>query len=190
MAGGESGRRDQVHTAGSRSDQAGARAGEILGGLAGMDLRAHDFDIDVRSTAELGPDASVTVLHDGVVGTADRARISGGDVWLPLEQLESAAGWDLKPEGVCRGEICVPLRPTKKDAIVRDECFNLTEFARLIEEPVANDVEERIWGFGPPGWDWKSRTTSDIAPDFAAPDLAGQQHWLHELLGKKVLLLF
>ena len=148
-----------------------------------MDPRAADFTIHVR-------ESSVTILHDGVTGTADRARISGADVWLPLERLESAAGWELKPEGVCRGEICVPLPPARKDAIVRDEWFNLTEFARLIEEPMANDAEERIWSFGPPGWDWKSRTSSDIAPDFSAPDLAGQQQSLRELLGKKVLLLF
>ena len=152
-----------------------------------MDPRAAHFDIHVR-------ESSATILHDGVAGTANRVRVSGSDSWLPLEELESAFGWGLKPEGVCRGEICVPLPPTKRDAIVRDEdsstWFNLTEFARLIEEPIASDVEERIWSFGPPGWEWKSRTSSDIAPDFAGPDLDGKHHSLRELLGKKVLLLF
>jgi AhpC/TSA family len=135
----------------------------------------------------------VTLVVDGKAATTSRAQVRGDDVWLPLDNLESATGWELKPEGVCRGETCVPLSSSQKRALLGDEktpsWFNFSEFARLIEEPVAIDQEERVWYFGPPGWEWKSRS-ADAAPDFTAPDLAGHQHSLRELRGKKVLLLF
>ena len=66
----------------------------------------------------------------------------------------------------------------------------MTEFARLIEQPVAHDEKNSLWYFGPAGWEWKSRLTSRQAPDFALPDLTGGLHTLSELRGKKIFLLF
>ena len=139
-------------------------------------------------------DAPVTLIVEGIVAAASGALVQGEDVWLPLDDLASATTWELKPEGVCRGETCVPLSASQRAAMLRDEqastWFNFTEFARLIEEPVAIDPEERTWYFGPPGWDWKARPAGGVAPDFTAPDLAGHRHSLRDLRGKKVLLLF
>jgi AhpC/TSA family len=141
-----------------------------------------------------GIDAPVTLIVEGKAATARRAQVRGDDVWLPLDELLSATAWELKPQGVCRGETCVPLSPSQKAAVLGDEktptWFNFTEFAGLIEAPVAADPDERIWYFGPPGWEWKSRSAGNAAPDFTAPDLAGHQHSLRELRGKKMLLLF
>jgi hypothetical protein len=139
-------------------------------------------------------DSVVTLIVDGKTTTSSRAQVRGDDVWLSLDELASATTWELKPEGVCRGETCVPLSPSHKAAVLGDDktpsWFNFSEFARLIEEPVAIDLEERVWYFGPPGWEWKSRSAGHAAPDFTAPDLAGHQHSLREMRGKKMLLLF
>jgi hypothetical protein len=120
--------------------------------------------------------------------------VQGEYVWLPLDHLAEATAWELKPEGVCQGETCVPLSASQKAAILRNDqasnWFNFTAFARVIDEPVAVDQEKHIWQFGPPGWEWKSWGTGKTAPDFTAPDLAGHQHSIRELPGKKVLLLF
>jgi hypothetical protein len=136
----------------------------------------------------------VTLIVDGNAATARRALVQGEDVWLPVDDLVSATAWELKPEGVCRGETCVPLSSSQRAAMLRDEqastWFNFSEFARLIEEPVAIDREARTWYFGPPGWEWRSRSEGNAALDFTAQDLAGQLHSLHDLRGKKVFLLF
>jgi hypothetical protein len=138
-------------------------------------------------------DSPVTLIVDGKAATR-RGQLRGDDLWLPLEELPSATSWELKPEGVCRGETCVPLSPSQKAAILGDEqtpsWFNFSEFARLIEEPVAIDQDERVFYFGPPGWEWKSRSAGNVALDFTAPDMAGREHNLRELRGKKMLLLF
>jgi len=139
-------------------------------------------------------DSLITLIVNGNAATGSRAQVRGDDLWLPLDELPAATAWELKPEGVCQGETCVPLSPSQKAAILGDETtaswFNFSEFARLIEEPVASDEEERVWYFGPPGWEWRSRSAGTAAPDFTAPDLAGDPHSLRELRGKKMLLLF
>ncbi len=144
----------------------------------------------------VGPaaDLPVTLIVEGNASTASRAQVHGEDVWLPLDDLVSTTAWELKPEGVCRGETCVPLSSSQRAAMLRDEkastWFNFTDFARLIEEPVAIDHETRTWYFGAPGWEWKSWSAGKAAPDFTAPDLAGRPHALQRLRGKKVFLLF
>jgi hypothetical protein len=139
-------------------------------------------------------ESTATLIFEGKVAAAAHAQRQGDDVWLPVDDLVSATSWELKPEGVCRGETCVPLTAAQKAVILRDDnastWFNFSEFARLIEAPVATDLQQRIWYFGPPGWEWKSRAAGTTAPDFTAPDLAGRAHSVREFRGKKVFLLF
>ena len=131
-----------------------------------------------------------TVLYQDQESRSDAARSSDDGLWVPLSELKRVSGWELKPEGVCKDEVCVPVPDTRRSALIRDAEFSLTEFARLIEQPVAHDENTNVWYFGPPAWEWKSRLASRVAPDFTLPDLSGQVHNLSELRGKKVLLLF
>jgi hypothetical protein len=137
---------------------------------------------------------TATVLYQDREATADRAQPQGDELWLTLPELTEVSGWELKPEGVCKEEICVPVPEARSAATVRrgasETLFNLTEFARLIDQPFAHDGGNAVWYFGPAGWDWKDRLASRLAPDFSLPDLAGHLHSLSELRGKKVFLLF
>ena len=133
---------------------------------------------------------TATVLYPDRETHSDGARLEGDALWIPLPELKAVSGWELKPEGVCKDEVCVPVPEARRQALIHDEDFNLTEFARLIEQPVAHDENQGVWYFGPAAWEWKSRLTSRVAPDFSLPDLSGQMHSLSELQGKKVFLLF
>lgn len=37
------------------------------------------------------------------------ARADGDELWLPLSELRAASGWELKPEGACLDDTCVPI---------------------------------------------------------------------------------
>ena len=133
---------------------------------------------------------TATVLYQDREAHADGARLEGAGLWISLSELKAVSGWELKPEGVCKDEVCVPVPDARRQALIHDEEFKLTEFARLIEQPVAHDENHGVWYFGPAAWEWKSRLTSRVAPDFSLPDLSGHLHSLSELQGKKVFLLF
>jgi hypothetical protein len=134
--------------------------------------------------------ATTTVLYQDRVTSTNRARSNEHGLWVPLSELKALSGWEVKPEGVCKDEVCVPVPDARRHALIGDDELSLTEFARMIEQPVAHDEKQGVWYFGPPAWEWKSRLASRMAPDFALPDLSGQLHALSGLLGKKVLLLF
>ena len=114
-----------------------------------------------------------------------------GDLWVTLADLKRATGFALKPQGVCRDELCFPIPRGRRAAFISGRgstaWFNLSEFARLLRQPVAREKE--AWYFGPRPDAQNAFISSLIAPDFKLPDMNGRPHSLSDFRGKKVLLL-
>lgn len=115
------------------------------------------------------------------------------DLWVTMADLKRATGFVVKPQGVCRELLCFPLPKNRKADFVskkgRVSWFNLTEFARLIRQPVAADEKNAVWYFGPRPDVRDSYITSLEAPNFTLPDANGRMHSLSDFRGKKVLLV-
>ena len=132
-----------------------------------------------------------TVLYDGRTSVFEHAHIRDGDLWLAADDLAAATRWEVKPEGICRDEMCVVV-PTGKNFVWESEgqeWFNLTEFARHLHQPVAHDEAHDIWSFGPAQFEWQNRLALQMAPDFTLPDFEGKPHSLSDYRGKKVFLV-
>ncbi len=147
----------------------------------------------MSTTPPEGGNTSVTLLYQKTVPATLRGRASGDDLWLTLPDMAGATGWELEDDGVCREGLCVPLPEVEVARYFIDEAggeawFNLAEFARLMEQPVAHDAVHNVWYFGPPAWEWRNPLPSPLAPDFTLPDLQGRLSSLSDFLGKKVLL--
>ncbi len=114
-------------------------------------------------------------------------------LWVTLEDLKRATQFELKPQGVCRDELCFPIPKARRSAFLSKQgsitWFNLSEFARLLRQPVAFDAEQSVWYFGPRANEQNSYVDSLIAPNFTLPDMNGKLHSLSGFRGKKVLLL-
>ena len=78
----------------------------------------------------------VTVIGDNV--RIVEARIHGGRVLVAPESLPTAIGWALKPEGLCRDEVCVPVRD--RDALVVDGLVDLAAAAYALRRPAVVDA--------------------------------------------------
>src|SRR5215831_12063689 len=117
--------------------------------------------------------------------------LSADDLWVTLEDLKRATGFVIKPQGVCRDELCFPIPKARRSAFLSEQqsttWFNLSEFARLLRQPIAREKE--VWYFGPRPDVQNAFISSLIAPDFKLPDMNGREHSLSDFRGKKVLLL-
>jgi hypothetical protein len=102
-------------------------------------------------------------------------------LWLSAEDAESATGWTLKPEGMCRDDLCVPMP-------VRDGRIDVAAFWTRLGQPVVHDAARETWVLGAGAEQRNQALAGLIAPDFTLPDLAGVPHTLSALRGKKVFL--
>ena len=104
--------------------------------------------------------------------------------WLAAADVARATGFSLKPEGLCRGDLCVPL---SKDA-VRDGRIDIAAFWKRLDAPMVADASGEVLSLGTGAEDRNADLAGLTAPDFTLPDIAGKPHTLSELRGKKVFL--
>ena len=126
----------------------------------------------------------ITLLHEQSETSCPTARAQGDDLWINARELEAATGWSLKPEGLCRGDVCVPVPPDH----VAGDTVNIAAFWRRMGNPIVHDAAADVWVLGTSAANRSASLRSLEAPDFALPDLTGVTHTLSAQRGKKVLL--
>lgn len=135
----------------------------------------------------------LTVLDGERVTEVARGIVQGDDLWLREDDLAAATGWELKPEGVCRDDVCLPLSGALERALLRDQdgerWLNATGFAQHARQAYVHETGRKVWAFGPPAHEVQRRAETDLAPDFTLPDFQGRPRSLSEFRGKKVFLL-
>jgi hypothetical protein len=133
----------------------------------------------------LGAPASTTatVLYQDRATKLDTARVEGSDLWVRSADLPRVNEFEVKPQGACRADICIPLSKDLKKA----EWFNLSGFARKVGQAAVADSS--VWSFGEVPLLRGTYFNSRIAPDFAVPDRKGHVVHLSDFRGKKVLMV-
>jgi hypothetical protein len=146
--------------------------------------------VTTHNRKEEESDMPTDIIYAGRVSQIDRAKAVGDNLWLSNADLTSASGWELKPQGACMGELCIPVPPARVTEFVRDDGreFNLAALARHLGQPVARDDKNGVWYFGEAAATRRATLASLEAPDFELPDLDGKLHRLSDYRGKKVLL--
>jgi hypothetical protein len=133
-----------------------------------------------------------TIVYDDVATDLSSAREDTSQLWISTVDLKRATRFELKPQGVCRDELCFPLPKARQQEFLHKEAgqswFNLTAFAQLVHQPVAHDAALSTWYFGLRS-DQRQVLSALQAPDFTLPDLHGKPHRLSDFRGKKVLLV-
>lgn len=110
------------------------------------------------------------------------------DLWVDAADLDAATGWVLKPEGLCRGDICVPVRD--RTALVDAEGrVGLRAFARSVGHVVALDLANQVAVLGDGGRERRDALETLEAPDLALEGLDGRTHQLSEWNGRKRALV-
>jgi hypothetical protein len=135
----------------------------------------------------------VTIIYDEKATEVGASVLESKDIWLSKKDLALATRFVVKPQGVCRDELCFPLPKKRKAHFLnrqgKTEWFNLSEFAKLIKQPTAFDEKQGVYYFGPRADAQNAHLNSLEAPDFTLPDMNGKLHSLRQYRGKKVLLV-
>ena len=101
------------------------------------------------------------------------------DVDIP--EFEARSGWAIKPQGACKGELCVPLPKSEGTISAR-------ALSERLGMPLVADEKHGLWALGPETLG-RALVSAD-APDFTLPDhRAGSDFTLSSLRGQKVFLL-
>lgn len=130
----------------------------------------------------------ITVIHASRETQLPDSAADGESLWLDATAIETATGWAWKPQGLCRGDLCVPLPPAHAQALVQDGHLDLAAMWRRSGQPVAHDRASRTWVLGT-GADQRGAALASLeAPEFELPDLAGTPHRLSAHRGRKVFL--
>ena len=97
---------------------------------------------------------------------------------IDAETFHAGTGWEIKPEGACKGEVCVPL----------PDGFSLTSTAERLGMAVVPDEVGGRWSVGPESLGGRALVTA-TAPELVLHDLDGSEFRLSSLRGKKVVLV-
>ena len=130
-----------------------------------------------------------TVLTDAGRFEIVGAETAGDDLWLSAEDAQTATGWSIKPEGLCKAEVCVPLPPGREQQFVRGSRMNVAALWRHLGQPVVRSDRGQAWVLASSARDRSAALRSLEAPDFTLPDPSGRLHSLSDYRGKKVFLV-
>ena len=131
----------------------------------------------------------VTVLTESGEWVVPEGEASGEALWLPAREAEAATGWAAKPQGLCKGEVCVPLPAGREEELVRGARVNVAALWRHLGQPVVHSERGHAWVLAESARDRAAALRSLEAPDFTLPDVSGRMHSLRDYRGKKVLLV-
>jgi hypothetical protein len=132
--------------------------------------------------------AGATVLFDDratSLATVRRDPRNASALWVNKRDLTRVNGFEVKPQGACRADVCVPI----PKSTLHGDWFDLTAFAKKTGEAVVADLDARVWSFGEIQALRGGFLTSREAPDVAVPDRRGHPVKLSDFRGKKVLLV-
>ena len=151
------------------------------------------FACALALTLALPASAATVVLYQDRVIAVDRVLADPNDLWVTPGDLTRVNEFELKPEGACLDDICVPVKQDRdSDMFVTrsdQHWFNVSELARRLNQAYVFDAEHAVWSFGEVPATRNHLLNSHMAPDFELEDRSGKPIKLSTYKDKKVILL-
>ena len=110
-----------------------------------------------------------------------------GEFAISLDNFTGVTGWQLKPEGLCFADTCVPV--TNSSALTNSTHIDLVEFARVTNQNILVDQKHKIAALGERADSRSEAMATLVAPDFRLPDIHGKQISFSDFNRRKRLLL-
>ncbi len=101
---------------------------------------------------------------------------------LTADEVLRLTGWEVKPEGLCKGEVCLPFASTGQEVEV-------AALADRLDAALVHDPEQSVWAMGPAAPGDRPFLADAEFPDLTLPDLDGQPFSFSSLRGRKVVMV-
>lgn len=133
----------------------------------------------------MGPATSVTLLWQDEVHAFEAA---GSETSITAADLHRLTGWDLRPEGLCNGDACVPI--ADRDAVEPSPgTIDLEAVVPLLGRPIVVDRSSRVVAVGVPDSSRRDALIARRAPSFTLPMLDDSPRSLEELRGRVTVVV-
>jgi hypothetical protein len=100
-------------------------------------------------------------------------------------RFEARTGWAIKPQGACKGDVCVPLPGVAR----ADGRLSVERLAARLGMPLVADATSRRWALGPDTAVTGRALCTATAPDLVLPGLDGAPCRIADLRPQKVVLV-
>ena len=134
------------------------------------------------------PDGSTTVLYQGKTVTLPETGEGDGLLIRP-QDLPGVNGFELKPEGVCFEDLCIPMKAGLLVQQGGKQWFDLQAFADLLGQPYVADPAARVWSFAEIPAKREAMLVNAMAPEFEVIDRQGKVIRMADFKGKKALIV-
>jgi peroxiredoxin len=131
-------------------------------------------------------DTEVLVITDEVRPVP--GAVEGDRISVDPADLEAAVGWELRPQGLCRGDVCVPVADPSTLTAGAGR-LDLAALSRALGRRCVVDAGAGIAALSEDPAARHDALADNLAPDFTLPDLDGELHSLSEWRGRKRLLV-
>jgi hypothetical protein len=115
------------------------------------------------------------------------AVVDGDRLLIDPDALPDALGWELKPEGLCQANVCIPVRD-RAQLFVGDR-LDIAATAAALGRPAVVDAGAGIAVVALPKERRHAALQDHDVPPFTLADLDGAHHSLEEWRGSKKLLV-
>ena len=127
----------------------------------------------------------LTVIDES--GSHSFGQVGFGDLGVSADDFARATGWTLKAEGLCKGEVCVPVRDAS--AMSDGAAIDVVEFARVTGRNIVIDASRNMVAMGEQASSRAASMATLDAPDFTLPDINGNLVSLSDFTNRKKLIL-
>lgn len=104
---------------------------------------------------------------------------------ITADAFADGTGWVIKPEGACKGDVCVPLGA---DPPGTSDGFDLVATTDRLGMAIVHDADAGLWAIGPESFGGRALVSAQ-APELALDDLDGNPFVLSSLRGQKVVVV-
>ena len=151
--------------------------------MAYPELR-HPFE-----ATEIHAEGSATLLYQGKATTLTEVRSVDQHLFIRPDDLASVNGFELKPEGACHADTCIPVGEEMFDQDDNGRWFNLTAFAERMGQAYVADERSAVWSFAEMKPKRESMLLDALAPEFEVKDREGRIVSKDSLKGKKAMIV-